>query len=164
VPRRRAAPTRWVPALGWACAAALLLLVIGGVWREYGSRQGGTASSHVAAGRLLVSELITPGLTRGTAALPRISIPANVNTVQLHLEVSAITDPRNSELDLATRSGMNIWHGAPLEVHEQESHRILTVEIPASALASGEYELSVRTHQNTADPLVDYYYFEARRE
>jgi hypothetical protein len=112
---------------------------------------------------MLLSAVLSPGLTRGAGDLPQISIPKGVSVVRLRLDVSITLDQRSSVLHL-TRSGKQVWQGGPLEVYVRDSHGILMTDIPAAALASGEYELTVSTPKSNSDSAVDYYYFEVHRE
>jgi hypothetical protein len=112
---------------------------------------------------MLLSAVLSPGLTRGTGDLPQISIPKGVSVVRLRLDVSTTVDQRSTVLRL-TRSGKQVWQGGLLEVYVRDSHGTLMTDIPVAALASGEYELTVNAPKSNSDFQVDYYYFEVHRE
>ena len=165
----RSAAPRWM-----ALAAVLVLVVLGTLWRvhEPGSvaqaRRPATTSRSTTLPavevKLVVDAVLAPGLTRGAAALPEISIGSRLGSVQLALQGPATLDVNDIVLILNTRAGKEVWRSPASQAHAVTGEGVLTVAIPVSALAPGQYELSVRSHIGATDSQADYYYFEVNQE
>jgi hypothetical protein len=157
-----------------ALAAALVLIVLGTLWLIQ-SRGTGRDHRPVTASRsttrptpaaaLVIDAVLAPGLTRGAAALPRLSVGAGTASVRLGLqEVPPALDVNDAVLSLNSRSGNQVWRSPVPQARPIVKEGVLTVEIPVSGLAPGQYELSL--HSRTAGMALqaDYYYFEFSRE
>ena len=168
---RRSAAPRWM-----ALAAVLVLVVMGALWRGQERELGSFGQGHRPATtpqsttrpalevNSVVDAVLAPGLTRGAAALPEISIGAGVTSVRLGLQGLPTLDVHDTVLSLNTRSGKQVWESSVPQAHAVAADGVLTVEIPVSALAPGQYELSVRSHTRATDFQADYYYFEVSHE
>jgi hypothetical protein len=167
---RSARPTRrWLGA-SWAVAAGVVAIVVtAAVWREQALRHqlevltkqsGAISASRVV---MLLSPVLSPGVTRGPDSLAEVVVPPGVSVVHLRLELATTVTQRGYEVDLTTRAGRAVWHGKAPTV-QARGQGILTAEIPATVLVPGEYELSLRDASKSPPGQVDYYYFKARRE
>jgi hypothetical protein len=167
---RSARPSRRWLATGWAAAAGIAAIVVtGAAWREQVLRrqpdvltEQSNASSRAA---MLLSPVLSPGMTRGQASLTEVAVPAGASVVNLRLELATPTAVRPGyRIDLNTLAGTTVWRGEAPAAQAHGQQGIVTAEIPAAVLASGDYELSLR--ESTASPpgQVDYYYFKVRRE
>jgi hypothetical protein len=170
-------PWSGVSRVWYAAAGVMAVIVTGAVWREHTLRREvqALAAERVGLTRatadrrggnrqppafVLLSTVLSPGGLRGADSLAEVLIPSGAGAVRLRLESDPAADRRADEIVLATRAGIPVWQGRPLAIQTGGAQEILIAEIPATLLAPGEYELSLRR----ANGQPDYYYFKVTRE
>ena len=170
IPGSARPPHRWLIA-GWSVAAGIVAIVVTGVaLREQALRHRLEAlteqSRAISASRvgMLLSPVLSPGMTRGAQPLAELVVPEGVSVVELRLELATTGTQPGYEMDLNTRAGKTVWHGEARAPQARGAQGILTAEIPVSFLTPGDYELSLRESNSSPPGQVDYYYFKVRRE
>jgi hypothetical protein len=88
------------------------------------------------------------------------------NAVQIaHIEVSL--EPRDDyarfRAELRTRSGKDVLAVSDLPRRRRGEGHIVSMDVPASSLFEGEYELALKGLRNGASQDVGYYYFRVRK-
>jgi hypothetical protein len=138
-------------------ALAATLLILSGVGTYLAFRQHAPAqlqtptarSSSPAVTRLSIPAfLVTPGATRGSR-IQTIHVPAQVPAVRLDLELPAAFPAQAVAVRLFGSEGTQVWSAAGVT----PSADGLSVEIPATVLRKGTFQLGVGT-----DPVVTYYF------
>ena len=168
--------------VSWAVAAGVVAIIVTGAsWREQALHHQVQALTEQRAaltrtvidlqGRvsvpqvvMLLSPVLHPGITRGDESVAVVAIAQGVNVIRLRLELATTNNQPSYELNLATRTGKQVWQGEARTVQAQGPEGILSADVPVSSLGSGEYELSVRDSTKTPNAQTDYYYFKVRRE
>ncbi|HEX6188963.1 MAG TPA: hypothetical protein VFZ40_12870 [Pyrinomonadaceae bacterium] len=125
------------PALGYATAVALLLIVVGlswVVWRR--------ATTPRDPGRVL-SVALTAGLTRDVSEGPRkVSVSADIDTLRLQLII-----PNNRyqsyEATLLDAEGRGLATESKLPAETVNGQPAVTFDIPANLVAPGDYRVKV---------------------
>jgi hypothetical protein len=119
--------------IGWAAAAALVIVIAGAVFRspEHSKFVVTSVSRSVAV-------TLTLGTSRSAGEITKITMPRDTTT--LHLSVKLDPNDRFDSYSLELRSGAPVWRADHLQQHES----ILTADVPVKALPDGSYELAVR--------------------
>jgi hypothetical protein len=150
------------PTVAYALAAAILLIV-GGVslrtfnnWRQQTQPQTGLV--YVAA--------LTPGLTRDSGELKRLSIPPGPGTVQLKLLLRSDEDPAyRAEVLTSERASVWLIDGLKAQLDDPKasargSERFIILSIPTSILKRDDYEVRVSSrHSDGSYQETDRYQF-----
>jgi hypothetical protein len=102
---------------------------------------------------LVVSVIITPGLTRDTASLQRIVLPRGTGTLRLHAAIDMESDAGRYAATLRTSDGHETWTGQGLHLQRDGAARLVIASIPAARLTAGEYVLTVSAD---GEPVGDY--------
>ena len=106
-----------------------------------------------------MSVLLSPGVVRGAGQAKQIAVPASTQLVELQL------DPEGDRhaayrVTLKTTAGAKVWEQTNLAPQSTPAGRMLSVWLPASALARGDYELTLEGISNGGKAeLAGYYYF-----
>lgn len=155
---RRAHVMRWWPA---GLAAALAILVVGGVWMLSSGPQAGTGSvqgpppaaapappqprredapTPPRAGPVRVVASISPILVRGGDQPASLTIAAGTDIVRLHLE----GQPADRRLGrgraiVRTVAGDEVWSGPAMEVTGSKTPEFARIDIPADRLRPDDY-------------------------
>jgi hypothetical protein len=108
---------------------------------------------------VVFSFLLTPGATRGTEQIKRLTIPSGTELVQLQLDLEGDRHPRYSAT-LKTTSGAQVWEQAGLNPQPDGS---ILCRVPAAVFKSGSYELALTATSGRSPEVVAYYYFQAFR-
>lgn len=119
--------------------AAVILLTVGGVawlifnnWRQQIPHQPGKL--HVAT--------LTPGLTRDGGESKRISIPPDIDTVQLRLELPS-NRYRSYRAEVVDDEGKLIWSEGEIQSAVDTSPKFVELNIKRQLLLPGDYQVKV---------------------
>jgi len=91
---------------------------------------------------------------RGAGREPTLRVPDGAEVVRFVLELDP-GDERSSRSAVATSAGRTVWRGEPIQPERRDSVFVAPVWIPASALASGSYEIQL----DAAGSAIGYYRF-----
>src|SRR5262249_36487133 len=155
-PHRRMVPVspRW--GLAFAAVLSLLAVVVWLPWRGDRARQTSRSVENKppSSTRESVLYVLEPGLLRSGAG-NQINVPATAEMAQFDLNTGNSLPGSEFEAILGTPENPDIWKGAAV----RKDHR-LSVSVPASLLAIGDYTLRVFAASNSPDSqAVATYYF-----
>jgi hypothetical protein len=155
-PRRRMVPAGLQWGLAFAAGLLLLAMVLWFPFRGDRSRQtfpSAVSKAPPSTGES-VSFVLEPGLLRSGAG-NQISVPASAQMARFELKIGASLPSGEFEAILGTPENPGIWKGAAFP----QNHS-LSVSVPTSVLATGDYTLSVlATGNSQTAPAVATYYF-----
>ena len=120
------------PGLAYPLAVALLLVLVGGVWLT-----GRLLNSPNQPQTVWAIEL-TPGLQRDDAEIKSFSIPANVDTIRLELDLAEDQYPAY-QADLQDIEGRAVTASKDLKAQTVNARRMVNVDVKAALLAPGDY-------------------------
>ena len=127
------------PALNYALAAVLALVVGGASWMAV-SRIMNPASHD--PGQVL-AVILTPGLNRsGDGGETKISIPPGIDTLQLQLELSK-TDYTSYRAELLTSERAKVAESAGLKPETTGARKFITVPLPAGIFKRDDYQVKL---------------------
>jgi hypothetical protein len=169
LPSERWEPFAWFslailgrPGVQMALAAAVLVLVAATGWlardlarsrstaasaqaglaREQTARaqaERDLAAARTARAPLVVSVLLSPGLTRGSGDAGRISFASDADVLRLQLDTAKLT-PGSYRATLRTAEGDVIWSG---RASRGAADSLVSVDIPARLLTTHDYEMAL---------------------
>ena len=126
------------PTISYSLMAAMLL-VVGGIswavfnaWKQQQTPQPGS----------VLAVVLTPGLTREGGEVKRIAIPPGTGVVRLQLELPKI-DYNNYRVSVLAVDRTAVWSGNNLQASDQGGTKLITADVPASSLTSGDYQVKV---------------------
>jgi hypothetical protein len=105
----------------------------------------------------LVSLALWPGISRSTVDRPRLVLPRSARLAQLQIGLERGDEYERFRAELRTREGQEVLSQSNLRAR---AGRAVVLNLPASALATGEYELALKgiTDQGKVED-VGYYHF-----
>lgn len=119
------------PAFALSLTAALVLIIVGGVWLA--SRLNQT-SPHQA----IWAVELTPGLQRDGGEITSLAIPANTDTIRLELDL-ADDQFQSYQAEVLDISGRSVMTGKNLKAQTSKGRRIVPLEVKAALLSPGDY-------------------------
>jgi hypothetical protein len=181
----------WAPALQFAAACSALVIVGGSAWLVF---QNAAMHSRLAAAEVQRAELaarnqsltrqlendrggapvplrqipalvLLPGVSRGTTQIGEITLPLAAQIAHIDIQLEARDDYPQFRAELRSRAGQEVLTFANLRPTQKGDTRMVSFEAPASALVSGQYELSLKgvgADGSRAD--VGYYYFVVKKQ
>ena len=105
----------------------------------------------------LVSFTLIAGLVRGAGSQQTFTIPNGATKARLSMSIQA-DDYASYSAVIRTPEGREVWKQAGLTARRTESTASLVVTVPAPALSSGDYVLTVtgKTSAGLSETLADY--------
>jgi hypothetical protein len=113
---------------------------------------------------LVASLILVPGLSRAQTRVERLVLSPSVQIARIEIQLESMDDYPRFRAELRTRSGEEVLSRSNLVRRKSGAGFAVSVDVPASALAVGNYELALkgisadRTSQD-----VGYYYFSVQR-
>ena len=113
---------------------------------------------------LVASLLLVPGLSRAQTQVEQLVLSPTVQIARIEIELESRDDFPRFRAELRTRRGEEVLSRSNLLRRKSGSGFAVSIDVPASALAAGDYELALkgiaadRTSQD-----VGYYYFGVQR-
>jgi hypothetical protein len=175
----------WSPTVRFATGLAALMFIAGVTWlivqnaamrtrvaeletqrrdRVIPPPQQQSPTPAVAAPPVVASLVLLPGLTRGEQRTEQLALNPSAQIVHIQIQLEARDDYPRFRLELRTRSGEEILTRSNLPRQETRAGYGVSFDVPASALAAGQYELALKgvlNDQSVQD--VGYYYFTVQR-
>ena len=158
-------PFRFSQMLAFSAAAILLAF---GLWRLAAPKPGApiTSPPTQATGPqtprgplrqpIIVSFILPAGTSRTTAERKSLTVPVAADTIRLQLELEQGDAYPAYAAELRTAAGRLVWNAA--SVPPASGGRSIVLDIPATALDAGDYELKIASAGQPSKPL-GYYYF-----
>jgi hypothetical protein len=112
---------------------------------------------------MIASLILTPGLSRAASKEARLVIGRGAQVVKIEIQLESRDDYPSFRADLRTQSGKDILSFADLPRRGSNAHAVW-MDVPANALETGEYELSLKGLRDGQDPEeIGYYYFRMQK-
>lgn len=148
-PRRTRGPVwQWAVAAAalLACGISAMLLVQNQTIRsELARLESQRRTSPSPASPVVVSFLLTAGVSRGSDEMRRLQVPGSVDAVRLELVLNRGGFAQYSAA-LRTGDGRETWSAGALPARDG----VVVAQIPAAALAADEYDLTVESPDGVA--------------
>ena len=106
--------------------------------------------------------VLVRGLTRGGNRVERLTLSPSTHIARLEIQL----EPRDSyprfRAELRSVTGQEITTQTGLVAHLANGSKTVSLDVPATALSHGEYELALKA----GDPVheIGYYYFSVEKE
>lgn len=106
------------------------------------------------------SFILSPGLIRGADEPEKLVAPKSARQIRLQLDLNGADSYRSYRAEIRTARGNLVWSQDALPARSTSIGKSVFVTLPASALANGEYELTLRgvINQGKLED-IGYYYF-----
>ena len=110
---------------------------------------------------VVVALSLFPGISRSGNSLPRLSIAKDVSLVRLQIGIDPQETYRRYRVELRTEKGQQVLAQGNLAARAGRNGRSIPLNVPASALTKGRYEVTLKgiTESGTTED-VGFYYFE----
>jgi hypothetical protein len=143
-----------------------------GLRRQLGeeqSRAGSLAAQRqqqqsMGSASVVASLVLMPGLSRAETRVEELVLTPSPQIAHIEIQLEARDDYPRFRAELRTRRGEEVLTRSNLPRHRTNTGYAVSFDVPASALAAGEYELSLKgvDHQAVVD--IGYYYFGVRKQ
>jgi hypothetical protein len=113
----------------------------------------------------VASLVLLPGVSRGQANRAQLLVPSSVQLARIEVQLEARDEYPRFRAELRTAGGEDTLIRGNLRTHRSSAGRAVMLDVPASALATGEYELALKgvaSRERTED--VGYYYFSVQKK
>ena len=120
--------------------------------------------SEAARMPLVASLVLMPGLSRAQTRVEQLVLSPSVQIARIEIELESRDDYPRFRAELRTRRGEEVLSRSNLVRQKSGPGFAVSIDVPASALAVGDYELALKgitTDRTSQD--VGYYYFEVQR-
>lgn len=132
------------PALGFSLACALVLLIVGGLWLT------NRILNRPGAPQTVWAIELTPGLTRGDQGTTTFSVPANVDTVRLQLDLTD-NQYQSYEAEVLDINGRSVAASRDLKAQAANGRPVVLVDVKRELLTSGDYRVKLGGRSNNGN-------------
>jgi hypothetical protein len=140
-----------------AIAAMMLAVISGAVWVTVKNWR----SDHLRSERS-VGLIVTPGTLRGAGQTARVTIPADVGVVELHLRLRGTPSSEPYRAVVGSDTG-TVYTSDQLHPNPAEITPTIVVRVPARSVPIGDYQVHLnRITAQGSDEEVDTYNFTVR--
>jgi hypothetical protein len=120
--------------------------------------------SEAARAPLVASLALVPGLSRAQTRVERLVLSPSVQIARIEIQLEPMDDYPRFRAELRTRSGEEVLSRSNLVGRKSGAGFVVSVDVPASALAVGDYELALKgIAADHSGQDVGYYYFGVQR-
>lgn len=114
---------------------------------------------------VFASLFLLPGLSRGEAQKPQLTIPPNANQARLQIGLERGDDYKRYAVELRTLNGRELARRTNLVAHTGRAGQEVILVLSADKLSAGEYELALHgiSDEGKAEDL-GFYYFSVQRK
>ena len=113
----------------------------------------------------IASLTLLPGLLRGETVLPQLVVPQSAQLARLEIQLEPRDKYPQFRAELRSQRGDEILASNKLREQRSNGSRAVVLEIPASVLSSGDYELTLKgMNPGRQFEDVGYYRFSVRRQ
>jgi hypothetical protein len=165
------------PALKFAVAFATLVCIAGSSWlifqnaamrsrigeleRAQAPRQQSPAQQQPPA---IASLVLLPGVSRSETQIKQLVISPSAQIARIEIQLEARDDFPRFLVELRTSRGEDVLTLSNLPRSRSSAGDALSFDVPASALAAGEYELSLKGLSGNRPAVeIGYYYFSVKK-
>jgi hypothetical protein len=113
---------------------------------------------------LIASLVLVPGLPRAQTQVARLALSPSAQIARIEIQLEPRDDYPRFRAELRTKSGEEVLSRSNLERRKSGPGFVVAIDVPASALAAGDYEMALKgiTADRTSQD-VGYYYFAVQR-
>jgi hypothetical protein len=118
------------------------------------------APPEAARAPLVASLILVPGLSRAETRVERLVLSPSVQIARIEIQLDSRDDYPRFRAELRTRRGEEVLSRSNLVRRKSGPDFAISIDVPASALAAGDYELALKgiaADRSSQD--VAYYYF-----
>ena len=132
-----------------------------GLQRDQSQRE----STRVPSQPAIVSLALWPGISRSAVDRPKLVIPRAAHLAQFQIGLERGDEYERFRAELRTRGGQEVLTQNNLRAQARRAGRAVVLNLPASLLSTGEYELALKgvTGQGEVEDL-GYYYFDVLKK
>jgi hypothetical protein len=113
---------------------------------------------------LIASLALLPGLSRAETRVELLVIPVGAQLARLEVQLDDRDDFPRFRADLHTRNGREVLTLPNLRPHSGSAGRAVSIDVPATLLGAGEYELALKGLPDGQSPQdIGYYYFRVQK-
>jgi hypothetical protein len=113
----------------------------------------------------IVSLALIAGIPRGDNARPKLMLRQSTRLAQLQIEIEPTDEYKRFRVELRTRTGQQVWTRDNLSARTMRRARAVILNLPASALRTGEYELTLKgVADGGTTENIGYYYFDVLKK
>ena len=113
----------------------------------------------------VVSLALWPGISRSGGARPKLVLPQAARRVRIQIGVEPEDEYQSFSAELRAPGGQPVWAQGGLSARPVRAGRAVTLNLPASILKAGEYELALKgvTGQGKTEE-IGYHYFDVLKK
>jgi hypothetical protein len=114
--------------------------------------------------RFTASLILVPGLSRSEARMEQLVLSPSTTIVHIRIQLEPRDDHPRFRAELRTRGGDEVVTAGNLVRRQSSAGYTISFDVPASALATGDYELALKgtgARQDLTD--IGFYYFHVRK-
>jgi methionine-rich copper-binding protein CopC len=112
----------------------------------------------------VVALTLFPGVSRAETRVEHLVLPPSAQIAQIAIQLEARDDYPRYRAELRTRRGEDVLTQGNLTRRRTGTGYAVAFDVPTSALASGEYELSLKGIAGDGAVVdIGYYYFSVRK-
>lgn len=109
----------------------------------------------------VLSLALLPGVPRSGSAQPKLVMLQSTRLVRLQIGIDPGDEYASFRVELHTRAEQTIWTRDNLSLRTRHGARSVTLNLPASRLGAGQYEVALKGVPRGGEPVdLGYYYFE----
>jgi hypothetical protein len=114
---------------------------------------------------VVVALSLLPGISRSSNSLPRLAIAKDVSLVRLQIGIDPKENYRRYRVELRTENGRQVLAQGNLSARGGTRGRNIPLNVPASVLGNGRYELTLKgITESGATEDVGFYYFDVLKK
>jgi hypothetical protein len=111
----------------------------------------------------IASLMLLPGMVRGGNVLPELTVPASAQLARIEIQLEAHDEFPAFKVDLKSGHGEEVLTRSGLRAHSSAGGRSVVVEVPASALVPGQYDLTLVGVNGADEKDIGYYRISVKR-
>jgi hypothetical protein len=113
----------------------------------------------------IASLILLPGLSRAETRQRHLELSSSTQLAHVEIELEPRDDYPQFRVEIRNRSGEEVLSQSRLQRRRIEGRYVVSIDVPATALAAGSYELVLKGVSNGKTPEdVGYYYFTVVRK
>jgi hypothetical protein len=166
---------QWSPVLQWAAGLACLFCIAVTAWftienaamrsrlSALEARLNGREHGRPAPAAGVAWLVLLPGLSRAETRVPQLSVDPAAQIVRIEVKLEPRDDYSRFRVELRTRQGEDVLTFANLARRETAQGYAVVVDVPASVLPPGQYELALKGMKKDSAEDVGFHYFNIDR-
>lgn len=184
----------WSPGLQFAAAVALFICLAGISWlmfdtmasrshvavleaerlalelreetlkRQLREKQQPSQTAELSGAPLIASLILPPGVSRAQTRIERLVLSPSSQIARIEMQIESRDNFPRFRAELRTGKGGEILTASNLVRRQVGAGYVVSFDVPASALQSGEYEIALKgVSTNRTGEDIGYYYFIVRK-